>query len=56
MNTIMITFANGNTTVWGSAHDEWDDYSYDGTAFIVKKGGAYVGIYNMNHIISIVVK
>lgn len=54
MNDIVITLTNGHSITWDSK--EWDDYSYDGRSFIVKKKGAYVGIYNMSHIISVVVK
>lgn len=55
-NTIEITFNNGHSAVWEASKDEWDDYAYDGMAFIIKKSGAWVGIYNMNHVISVVVK
>lgn len=55
-NTIKITMANGSVVCWEASKGEWDDYAYDGTAFIVKKCGEWVGIYNMNHVISIIVK
>ena len=53
-NTIEITFKNGHSAVWDKS--EWDDYAYDGKAFIIKKDGAWVGIYNMDSVISAVVK
>ena len=55
-NTIEITFNSGHSAVWEADEGEWDDYAYDGKTFIVKKEGAWVGIYNMNHVISVVVK
>lgn len=55
-NTIEITFTNGHSAVWEANKGEWDDYAYDGKVLIIKKDGAWVGIYNMNHIISVVVK
>ena len=54
--TIEITFKNGHSAVWDAEKGEWDDYAYHGTAFIVKKDGAWVGIYNMTSIISVIVK
>lgn len=53
---IEITLKNGHSVTWKSNKGEWDDYAYDGTAFIIKKDGAWVGIYNMSHVISVVVK
>ncbi len=55
-STIKITFKNGRTATWEADRGEWDDYAYDGKAFIVKKDGAWVGIYNMDSIINVVVK
>ncbi len=54
--TIEVTFTNGHSAVWEADKGEWDDYAYDGSAFIIKKDGTWVGIYNMNHVISVVVK
>lgn len=51
---IVIIFKNGNSATW--RQEEWDDYSYDGKAFIIKKCGEWVGIYNFDSIISVVVK
>lgn len=55
-NTIEVTFKNGHSAVWEASKGEWDDYAYDGKVFIIKKGGSWVGIYNMDSVISVVVK
>ena len=54
--TINVTLKGGHIAVWEASKGEWDDYSYDGTVFIIKKNGAWVGIYNMDNIISVIVK
>lgn len=51
---IVIVFKNGQEIIWGQ--NEWDDYAYDGTAFIVKRANDWVAIYNFDSIISVVVK
>lgn len=51
---IIIVLKNGQRVVW--EQNEWSNYAYDGTAFIVKKGNDLVGIYNFDSIISIIVK
>lgn len=51
---IKITFKNGNICTWGK--DEYTDYKYDGKCFIVIRNEQWVGIYNMDNIISVVVK
>lgn len=45
---IEITFKNGETITYGK--DRWDDYAFDGNAVIVKHKGAWVGIYNFDHV------
>lgn len=55
-NTIEVALKNGHSAVWEANKDEWDDYAYDGKALIIKKDGAWVGIYNFDGIISVVVK
>ncbi len=55
-NIIEVTFSNGHSAIWEADKGEWDDYAYDGKVFIIKKNGSWVGIYNMNHVISVVVK
>lgn len=53
---IEVTFKNGHSATWEADKDEWDDYDYDGKVFIIKKAGTWVGIYNMDNVISVVVK
>ena len=55
-NTIEVTLANRHTATWEADKGEWDDYSYDGKVFIIKKDGEWVGFYNMDHVICVVVK
>ena len=45
---LQITFKSGETVTY--KHGEWDDYSFDGKAVAVKKGGAWVGIYNFDNV------
>ena len=51
---LVIVLTNGRKVVWTPT--EYDDYSYDGKAFIVKKNGEWVGIYNFDSVISAVTK
>lgn len=53
-STIEITFKSGDTIRYNK--DEWDDYSYDGKSVCVKKDGAWVGIYNFDHVFSVELK
>lgn len=48
---IVIKFKDRSTVVW--KENSWDDYCYEGSVFVVKKDGAWIGIYNMCNIISI---
>ena len=42
---IIIVFKNGQRVVW--EQNEWINYAYDGTAFIVKKGNdCYISFMN----------
>lgn len=52
--TIKIALNNSKQVKWEK--DEWDDYIYDGKFFIVKKNDAWVGFYNLNNVISIIIK
>lgn len=45
---IEITFKNGESVIYNRG--DWDDYAYDGNAVIVKKQGAWVGIYNFDNV------
>lgn len=51
---IEITFKSGETIVYDKG--DWDDYSFDGKAVIVKKKGAWVGIYNFDHVFCVELK
>lgn len=49
---IVIALRDGTIVIWSA--DEYDDYSYEGAVFVVKRNhGQWVGIYNMNDVISI---
>lgn len=49
-----ITFKSGDTITYREG--EWDDYGYDGKAIIVKLKGAWIGIYNFDHVFSVELK
>ncbi|MDD6060936.1 MAG: hypothetical protein PUB97_11270 [Ruminococcus sp.] len=49
-----ITFTSGETISFNKG--EWDDYAYDGKAVIVKKNGAWVGIYNFESVFCVELK
>ncbi|MBQ2289684.1 MAG: hypothetical protein II249_03330 [Bacteroidaceae bacterium] len=51
---IEITFKSGETISYGK--DEWDDYAFDGKAVIVKKNGAWIGIYNFDDVFCVELK
>lgn len=51
---IEITFKSGETISYGKG--EWDDYAFDGKAVIVKKNGAWVGIYNFDNVFCVELK
>lgn len=53
---IEVSLRGCHTAIWDATKGEWDDYSYNGSAFIIKKDGAWVGIYNMDCVQSIIVK
>lgn len=50
---IKITLKNGNVVKWKK---KWTDYKYDGKCFIIIDKEQWVGIYNMDSIISVVVR
>lgn len=52
-NMIKIVFKNGNYEKWTGKN--FTDYKYDGKCFIVMKDTKWVGIYNIDSIISIVI-
>ena len=49
-----ITFKSGETIIYREG--EWDDYSYDGKSICVKLKGAWIGIYNFDHVFSVELK
>lgn len=53
---IEISLNNGHIAEFDANQGEWDDYDYNGTVFVVKKDGVWVGIYNMDYVVSVVVK
>lgn len=50
---IRIILKNGEKVEW--ERKNYDDYKYDGKCFIIVKECQWVGIYNMDSIISVVV-
>ncbi len=51
---IEIVLRNGYIVRWRKK--QWTDYKYDGKCFIVIKDNEWIGIYNLDSIISIVIK
>lgn len=51
---IKITMSNSQEVKW--ERTEYDNYMYDGKFFIIIKNGEWIGFYNLNSVISIVVK
>ena len=51
---IKIVMTNGTKIKWLS--EQWDDYKYDGKFFRIMKNGLWVGFYNLDFVISIIVK
>ena len=51
---IKITMSNSQTVKWTA--DEFSDYMYDGKFFIIIRNGQWIGFYNLDHVISIIVK
>lgn len=54
MELIKIVMSNSEEVKW--TKEEWDDYVYDGKYFIIKRNGQWVGMYNLDYVISIIVK
>ena len=53
---IEIKFKSGHHNIVTWSKDNYTDYKYDGRCFIVIKNDQWIGIYNMDSIISIIVK
>ena len=51
---IKITMPNVQEVKWSK--EEYDNYIYDGKYFIIVKDGKWAGFYNLDAVISIVVK
>lgn len=51
---IRIVLKNGCVVKWKKK--QWTDYEYDGKCFVVINKKQWVGIYNMDNIISVTVK
>ncbi len=51
---IKITMPNAQEVKWSK--EEYDNYIYDGKYFIIVKDGKWAGFYNLDAVISIVVK
>ena len=51
---ITIVLKNGRVVEWKKK--QWTDYKYDGKCFSVINNNQVVGIYNMDSIISVIIK
>ena len=51
---IKIVMSNSDVVKWEAK--EYTDYKYDGKYFIIIRNGEYVGLYNLNYIVSVIVK
>jgi len=51
---IKIVFKNGCICKW--KQNEYTDYKYDGKCFIIIRDEQWVGFYNVDSIVSIIIK
>lgn len=51
---IEITFKSGESVIYNP--EDWDDYAYDGKSIIIKKNGAWIGIYNFDYVFCVELK
>lgn len=51
---IKIVFKNGSIAKWKKK--EYTDYKYDGKVFIIIKDEQWVGFYNMDSVVSVIIK
>lgn len=51
---ITITMNNSQKVKW--QEEEYDNYMYNGKFFIIMKNGEWIGFYNLDAVISIIVK
>lgn len=49
-----ITFKSGETITYKPG--EWDDYSFTGSAVVVKKNSTWIGIYNFDNVFCVELK
>lgn len=49
-----ITFKSGETITYKP--DEWNDYSFTGSAVVVKKNSTWIGIYNFDNVFCVELK
>ena len=52
----MLKIIMNNTQEVKWQKEEYDNYMYDGKFFIIIKNGEWIGFYNLNAVVSIVVK
>lgn len=50
---IKIVMSNSEEVIW--QRDEYDSYIYDGKFFIIKRGHKWIGMYNLDYVISVIV-
>lgn len=51
---IRIVFKSGSVAKWKKK--EYTDYKYDGKVFIIIKDEQWVGFYNMDSVVSVIIK
>lgn len=51
---IKVVFKNGSIAKWKKK--EYTDYKYDGKVFIIIKDEQWVGFYNMDSVVSVIIK
>lgn len=51
---IKLVLRNSEEVKW--TNDQYDDYVYDGRFFILKNKNMIVGMYNLEFVISIIIK
>ncbi len=51
---IKIVFKNGSIAKWHP--EEYTDYKYDGKCFIIIKDTEWIAFYNIDSVISIIIK
>lgn len=54
--TITVTMDNGKQDVWRERDGDADGFAVENGAFVVKKDGAVVGVYSLDHLVSAIVK